>query len=73
MECSFYRVTTRKAKQLYFRITLTQPRIVDLAVNGAGQTDNVARETVQFVYYKITLEDVLTGTVAEDYWEIPVS
>lgn len=73
LECSFFRDAPRKAKQLYYRITLTQPRIVDLAVSGAGPTDNVARETVQFVYDKITLEDVLTGTVAEDYWEIPVS
>ncbi len=73
VECSFYRDAPRKAKQLYYRITLTQPRIVDLSMSGAGPTDNVARETVQFVYYKITLEDVLTGTVAEDYWESPVS
>ncbi len=73
VECSFYRVTTRKAKELYFRITLTQPRIVDLSMSGEGPAGSDARETLQFVYYKITLEDVLTGTVAEDYWEIPVS
>ncbi|HSO84328.1 type VI secretion system tube protein TssD [Thiocapsa sp.] len=73
VECSFYRNAPRKTKQLYYRITLTQPRIVDLSVSGAGPTDTVARETVQFVYHKITLEDVLTGTVAEDFWEIPES
>jgi type VI secretion system secreted protein Hcp len=34
VECSFYRLKARKAKELYFRITLTQPRIVDLSVSG---------------------------------------
>lgn len=73
VECSFYRVAPRKPRQLYFKITLSQPRIVDLAMSGEEPAGSEARETLQFVYHKITLEDVLTGTVAEDFWEGTVS
>ncbi|MFE8035215.1 type VI secretion system tube protein TssD [Thiohalocapsa marina] len=72
MECSFHRVLHKRSQELYFRITLTQPRIVDLALNGDTSQEGAPQETLQFVYYKIALEDVLSGIVTEDYWESPV-
>jgi type VI secretion system secreted protein Hcp len=69
VECSFYRPGPRKTNELYFRITLTNARIVDLAIESSKGI--VIQESMQLVWQQITLEDPISGTAATDNWSQP--
>jgi len=52
--------------QKYFSITLANASIAEDDISGSGQINDGIRESVQFTYQKITLEDLISGTIAED-------
>jgi type VI secretion system secreted protein Hcp len=66
VDCAFYHNQRNGILQKYFRITLTNASIAETDISGNGQVNDGIRETVQFTYEKITLEDPISGTIAED-------
>jgi type VI secretion system secreted protein Hcp len=74
VECSFYRLDGpdrgggAQKLQLYFKITMEDARIVDIAIGNQAPTSSVVQEAIQFVFQKIIIEDVISGTLFEDTW-----
>jgi len=66
VECVFYRAQRNGLMQKYFSITLANASIAEDDISGSGQINDGIRESVQFTYQKITLEDLISGTIAED-------
>ena len=72
VDCVFYRNQRNGTMQKYFRVTLTNASVAEDDINGNGQINDGVRESVQFTYQKITLEDLISGVIAEDDWEAPL-
>lgn len=75
VSCTMYRNGADGASHAYYKVVLTNATIVDLrdsgdGANGAAQGDE--RERISFVFQKIELTDLDSGTVAQDDWESPV-
>jgi type VI secretion system secreted protein Hcp len=70
--CTLYRDADRGGASIpYFRIALTRAAIVDVKDMGDGASGDprgADRERISFVYQKIELTDVESGTVATDDW-----
>ena len=66
--CDFRRDVENGTTQPYFRIELSDARIVESDINGNGLVNQGVRETVQMTFERISLEDLIGGTVAEDDW-----
>jgi type VI secretion system secreted protein Hcp len=82
VDCSIYRRTGGRLP--YFRIKLDNAVISSYDIHAREDGDNDrdidtvrgaslgTHETIQFVFQRITLEDTVSGTVAQDDWEAPV-
>ena len=69
--CNFYRERGDGGKPTaYFRVILTNARIVDLKNFGDGAIDGGERESISMSFQMITLEDLLSNTVATDDWTV---
>jgi type VI secretion system secreted protein Hcp len=86
VDCSFYRHDGR-SMQKYFRIALLNANISEFDIGATpamagspqfaapfipgGEVLGAAVQTVKFTYQRITLEDPINGTIAEDDWQSP--
>lgn len=74
LTCTLYRGAERDAASgAYFKIILTNATIVDVKDMGdgaSGESRGADRERISFIYQKIELIDVESGTDAIDDWVI---
>lgn len=73
VSCTFYRDNGESATKAYFKIVLTNARIVEYKDAGDGvngDTHGDERERIAFTYQKIELTDLDSGTTAADDWLI---
>jgi type VI secretion system secreted protein Hcp len=70
--CKFYRTEGAGKELVYFTIRLEDAHIAEDSIAGSGQVNQGMRETVRFVFRKITLTyNSSSGSVeASDDWEI---
>jgi type VI secretion system secreted protein Hcp len=66
VECVFYRAQRTGIMQKYFRITLNNASIAEDDISGTSGVNDGIRESVQFTFEKITLEDLISGTIGTD-------
>lgn len=66
VECVFYRAHRAGIMQKYFRITLNNASIAEDDITGTSGVNDGIRESVQFTFEKITLEDLISGTIGTD-------
>lgn len=68
VQCSFINTSMGRGGSQYFRISLENARIVDMALTPSSVNGVMASWTIKLVYEKIILLDTLGNVSAEDYW-----
>lgn len=66
VEILVYKTTKNGKESLYFKITLTNARISTLQHEPGDTVDQDELETIQFVFQKIEMENLLAGTSVVD-------